>query len=78
MACAHSGIPAFEGMPSFSSYSNIRLIDLYLDVVGCQAAVFEWAESYDTKDWQRLAECVTPTLHVCLPYFRDLLLQTAN
>lgn len=35
-----------------------------IDVVGCQAAVFEWAESYDTKDWERLAQCVTPTLHV--------------
>ncbi|KAL8783973.1 MAG: hypothetical protein Q9195_009228 [Heterodermia aff. obscurata] len=34
------------------------------DVVACQAAVFEWAESFDTKDWQRLAEIVTPTLYL--------------
>ncbi|KAG6007655.1 hypothetical protein E4U21_005736 [Claviceps maximensis] len=30
----------------------------------CQAALFEWAESYDTKDWDRLSKCIAPTLHV--------------
>jgi hypothetical protein len=34
------------------------------DIVGCQAALFEWAESYDTKDWERLGKCITPTLRV--------------
>ncbi|KAK4168185.1 putative scytalone dehydratase [Cladorrhinum sp. PSN259] len=34
------------------------------DLLGCQAALYEWAESYDTKDWERLAKCVAPTLRV--------------
>ncbi|KAJ5508295.1 Scytalone dehydratase [Penicillium freii] len=25
---------------------------------GCQLALFEWAESYDSKDWDRLAKCI--------------------
>jgi hypothetical protein len=35
------------------------------DLIGCQASLFEWAESYDTKDWDRLAKCIAPTLRVC-------------
>ena len=70
MAAAQGGIPAYEGMLSSRTYTSSHLINLHvLDVVGCQTAVFEWAESYDTKDWERLAQCVTPTLHVGLPYF---------
>ncbi|OKL55332.1 Scytalone dehydratase [Talaromyces atroroseus] len=34
------------------------------DIVGCQFVLFEWAESYDSKDWGRLAKCVAPTLHI--------------
>ncbi|ETI19894.1 hypothetical protein G647_08909 [Cladophialophora carrionii CBS 160.54] len=34
------------------------------EVIACQAAIFEWAESFDTKDWTRLAEIVAPTLYV--------------
>ncbi|KAG5970579.1 hypothetical protein E4U55_001579 [Claviceps digitariae] len=34
------------------------------DLSACQAALFEWAESYDTKDWARLSKCIAPTLHV--------------
>ncbi|KAI0595124.1 putative scytalone dehydratase [Biscogniauxia sp. FL1348] len=34
------------------------------EVLGCQAAFFEWAESYDTKDWDRLSKCITPTLRI--------------
>ncbi|EDU45246.1 Scytalone dehydratase [Pyrenophora tritici-repentis] len=34
------------------------------DIIGCQAAAFEWTESYDTKDWTRLAGCVAPTLYL--------------
>jgi Scytalone dehydratase len=26
--------------------------------------MFEWAESYDTKDWDRFLRNATPTLHV--------------
>ncbi|KAG5933084.1 hypothetical protein E4U53_001091 [Claviceps sorghi] len=36
----------------------------YKDLLACQAVLFEWAESYDTKDWHRLARCIAPTLHV--------------
>ncbi|KAK9418014.1 putative Scytalone dehydratase [Seiridium unicorne] len=36
----------------------------YHDVVGCQNALFEWAESYDSKDWERLSRCIAPTLRV--------------
>ena len=31
---------------------------------GCMAAVFEWAESYDSKDWKRLEKCIAPTLRI--------------
>ncbi|EXJ61965.1 scytalone dehydratase [Cladophialophora yegresii CBS 114405] len=34
------------------------------EVIACQAAIFEWAESFDTKDWNKLAEIVAPTLYV--------------
>ncbi|KAH7303306.1 putative scytalone dehydratase [Stachybotrys elegans] len=34
------------------------------DLLGCQAALYEWAESYDTKDWDRLSRCVAPTLRI--------------
>ncbi|KUL89598.1 hypothetical protein ZTR_04353 [Talaromyces verruculosus] len=34
------------------------------DIFGCQAALYEWAESYDSKDWGRLANCVAPVLRV--------------
>ncbi|CZT15481.1 related to scytalone dehydratase [Ramularia collo-cygni] len=36
----------------------------YEDVQLCEAALFEWAESYDTKDWDRLAKCIAPTLYI--------------
>lgn len=31
---------------------------------GCMAAVYEWACSYDTKDWTRLSKCIAPTLRI--------------
>ncbi|KAF1825493.1 Scytalone dehydratase [Dissoconium aciculare CBS 342.82] len=31
---------------------------------GCMAAVYEWADSYDSKDWTRLSKCIAPTLRV--------------
>ncbi|KAF2024552.1 putative scytalone dehydratase [Setomelanomma holmii] len=34
------------------------------DVLECQAAAFEWAESFDSKDWDRLSACLAPTLYV--------------
>ena len=39
------------------------------DILGCQAALFEWAESYDTKDWDRLSKCIAPVLRVRLQNF---------
>ena len=30
----------------------------------CNAA-YEWADSYDAKDWDRLRKCIAPTLRVC-------------
>jgi hypothetical protein len=41
-----------------------QYIEACLDIAGCQVALFEWAESYDTKDWDRLAKCIAPTLRV--------------
>ncbi|KAK3681345.1 Scytalone dehydratase [Podospora appendiculata] len=34
------------------------------DIISCQGAIFEWAESFDTKDWDRLAKCIAPTLYI--------------
>ncbi|KAF2238269.1 putative scytalone dehydratase [Viridothelium virens] len=36
----------------------------YEDILGCQATLYEWAESYDTKDWDRLSKCIAPTLRI--------------
>ncbi|KAK3629215.1 hypothetical protein LTR56_005091 [Elasticomyces elasticus] len=36
----------------------------YNETVACQSALFEWAESFDTKDWERLSQCIAPTLYV--------------
>lgn len=36
----------------------------FTEVMGCQAACFEWADSYDSKDWKRLEKCIAPTLRV--------------
>ncbi|OCK95298.1 scytalone dehydratase-like protein [Cenococcum geophilum 1.58] len=41
------------------------------DVLGCQAAVFEWADSYDSKDWDRLRKCIAPTLRIDYRSFLD-------
>ena len=35
-----------------------------LDMIGCMSACFEWADSYDSKDWERLKNCIAPTLRV--------------
>jgi scytalone dehydratase len=32
------------------------------EMQGCMAACYEWADSYDSKDWDRLAKCIAPTL----------------
>ncbi|KAF2118832.1 putative scytalone dehydratase [Lophiotrema nucula] len=43
------------------------------DIAGCQSALFEWTDSYDTKDWTRLKECVAPTLRIDYRAFSDKL-----
>ena len=47
---------------------------MLLDILGCQTVLFEWAESYDTKDWDRLVKCVAPTVRVNLVPFLLLLI----
>jgi hypothetical protein len=37
------------------------------EYLGCSEAAFEWADSYDSKDWDRLRKCIAPTLRVCPP-----------
>jgi scytalone dehydratase len=37
------------------------------------SAAFEWADSYDTKDWDRLSRCIAPTLRVDYRSFLDKL-----
>ena len=34
------------------------------DYLGLNACLVEWADSYDTKDWDRLRKCIAPTLRV--------------
>jgi scytalone dehydratase len=34
------------------------------DYLGLNAALYEWADSYDSKDWDRLRKCIAPTLRV--------------
>ncbi|KAJ0120534.1 scytalone dehydratase [Diaporthe amygdali] len=36
----------------------------YEDILGCQAALYEWAESYDSKDWDRLQQTCAPVLRI--------------
>jgi hypothetical protein len=36
------------------------------DYLGLNHALFEWADSYDAKDWDRLSRCIAPTLRVGL------------
>lgn len=42
------------------------LANSIIELNGCQAALFEWVESYDTKDFERLRKCIAPTLRVRL------------
>jgi len=41
------------------------------EVMGCMAACFEWADSYDSKDWDRLRKCIAPTLRIDYRSFLD-------
>ncbi|EON67138.1 scytalone dehydratase [Coniosporium apollinis CBS 100218] len=41
------------------------------DYLGLTAACFEWADSYDSKDWDRLRKCIAPELRIDYRSFLD-------
>ncbi|EJT81154.1 scytalone dehydratase [Gaeumannomyces tritici R3-111a-1] len=41
------------------------------DYLGLTTAVYEWADSYDSKDWDRLRKCIAPTLRIDYRSFLD-------
>ncbi|KAG8157078.1 hypothetical protein KVR01_013068 [Diaporthe batatas] len=43
----------------------------FSDYLGLNAALFEWADSYDAKDWKRLSRCIAPTLRIDYRSFLD-------
>ncbi|EON99145.1 putative scytalone dehydratase protein [Phaeoacremonium minimum UCRPA7] len=43
----------------------------FQDYLGLTAAAFEWADSYDSKDWKRLEKCIAPTLRIDYRSFLD-------
>lgn len=45
----------------------------FSDYLGLNAALFEWADSYDSKDWKRLSRCIAPTLRIDYRSFLDKL-----
>jgi len=54
-----------EGMYTCSNACRSRLVtDNLTDILGCQAACYDWADSYDSKDWKKLEGCIAPTLRV--------------
>lgn len=57
--------PTFEGTFAESVVGNDA--DKWLDITACETVLFEWAESYDGKDWERLERCIAPSLRVCRP-----------
>jgi scytalone dehydratase len=40
------------------------LIRTNIDYLEIRNAAFEWAESYDTKDWDRLRRCLAPSIRL--------------
>ncbi|KAL8999742.1 MAG: hypothetical protein Q9188_005812 [Gyalolechia gomerana] len=36
----------------------------FSDYLGLNAALFEWTESYDSKNWDRLRACIAPTMRI--------------
>ncbi|KAI6349463.1 succinate dehydrogenase flavoprotein subunit [Pyricularia grisea] len=43
------------------------------DFLGLQTCVYEWADSYDSKDWDRLRKVIAPTLRIDYRSFLDKL-----
>merc|ERR1739840_44055 len=46
-----------------TSSANSKLIS-FEDYQGVLTAYFEWADSYDSKDWKRLEKIIAPTLRI--------------
>lgn len=59
--------PTLEGLPSLVAFRHFQRLIYQLDILGCQTALYEWVESYDSKDWDRLSRCVSTQLRVGLP-----------
>ncbi|KAF2017709.1 Scytalone dehydratase [Aaosphaeria arxii CBS 175.79] len=51
--------------------ANQQFKPTFDDVMGCQSACYEWADSYDSKDWDRLRKCIAPTLKIDYRSFLD-------
>ncbi|KAF3770600.1 Scytalone dehydratase complexed with tight-binding inhibitor Carpropamid [Cryphonectria parasitica EP155] len=53
------------------SKPNISDEITFPDYLELNAALFEWADSYDAKDWERLSKCIAPTIRVDYRSFLD-------
>lgn len=56
----------FDGKKIYLDIRKEQILIILIEVMGCMAACFEWADSYDSKDWDRLRKCIAPTLRVRL------------
>jgi Scytalone dehydratase len=55
----------FDGKDSDHTVLAIRMLTCCdVDYLGLNTCLFEWADSYDAKDWERLSKCIAPTLKV--------------
>jgi hypothetical protein len=52
---------SFDGMWSPTSLRRRLTVT---DFLGLNTCLYEWADSYDSKDWDRLRKCIAPTLRV--------------
>ncbi|KAL8784973.1 MAG: hypothetical protein Q9213_003634 [Squamulea squamosa] len=43
----------------------------FSDYLSLNATLYEWADSYDSKDWPRLRACIAPTLRIDYRSFLD-------
>jgi len=57
--------------PRFVKTRNMTGNISFEDYLGLTAALFEWADSYDSKDWERLSKCIAPTLRIDYRSFLD-------
>ncbi|RMZ85231.1 hypothetical protein DV738_g194, partial [Chaetothyriales sp. CBS 135597] len=58
-----SKLLTFEGnAPTVARFAAFA--DYVVEYQGVQAAYFEWADSYDSKDWTRLSKILAPSLRI--------------